>query len=77
MFSKSGLAPNCIVMLAVESTGAYLPAELTRRARFYSINRAFYHFDGRRKYSWAHERRSLFDGGSDHLEYAFFSRLGK
>src|SRR6476619_1266861 len=39
MFSKSGLAPNCIVMLAVESTGlTFLRSD--------SINRAFYHREG-------------------------------
>jgi hypothetical protein len=39
MFSKSGLAPNCIVILAVESTGlTFLRSD--------SINRAFYHREG-------------------------------
>jgi hypothetical protein len=36
MFSNSGLAPNCMVILAVESTGkAFASGDL--------INRAFYH----------------------------------
>src|SRR4051812_11636191 len=39
MFSNSGLAPNCMVMFAVESTGkAFASGDL--------INRAFYHCAG-------------------------------